>query len=47
MNRPALLGLIGLVILCLLCLWCRAPKIENDVLEAALACWFGRRALSL
>jgi len=38
MNRPALLGLIGLVILCLLCLWCRAPAIENDVLEAALAC---------
>jgi OOP family OmpA-OmpF porin len=38
MNRPALLGLIGLVILCLLCLWCRAPAIENDVMEAALAC---------
>jgi len=28
----------GTVILCLLCLWCRAPAIENDVLEVALAC---------
>ena len=39
MERFALIaGILGLVLICLLCPWCRAPAIENDVRQTALAC---------
>lgn len=38
MKGLLLLGVIGLVVLCLLCPSCRAPAIEQDVRNAALAC---------
>jgi len=38
MNRLTIIGVAGLVLLCLLCLFCRAPAIEEDVRNAALAC---------
>ena len=38
MNRLTILGVIGLALLCVLCAFFRAPAIEGEVREAALAC---------
>jgi hypothetical protein len=38
MNRLVILGVIGLALLCVLCPSCRAPAIEEEVWNAALAC---------
>ena len=38
MKGLLLLGVIGLIVLCLLCPSCRAPAIEADVRNAAVAC---------